>query len=36
MDLPLSVLVMLPLLAVVAPILASVVGRVVRIPLVVF
>ena len=36
MDLPLSVLVMLPLLAVAAPILAAVIGRVVRIPLVVF
>jgi Kef-type K+ transport system membrane component KefB len=35
-DLPLSALVMFPLLAVVAPILAAVVGRVVRIPLVVF
>lgn len=36
MDLPLSVLVMLPVLAVAAPILAALVGRVARIPLVVF
>lgn len=36
MDLPLSVLVMFPLLAVAAPILAAAVGRIVRIPLVVF
>ena len=36
MDLPLSVLVMLPLLAAIAPILAAAAGRIVRIPLVVF
>ena len=36
MDLPLSVLVMFPLLAAIAPILAAAAGRLVRIPLVVF